>query len=73
MGSVVIAFDLCKSCGYCMNACPKSVLKVGKKVNKLGYQAVEADSMDECIGCGNCAVACPEAAIAVYREERSAG
>ncbi len=56
---VKVEFDECKGCGRCVLACPKKVLQMGKHLNKLGYNAVEAVK-DECIGCGSCYYQCPE-------------
>lgn len=55
----IINFELCKGCGRCVPACPKSVLKMGKKLNRLGFRHVEY-LVEGCIGCGACFYCCPE-------------
>lgn len=49
----------CKSCGRCVAACPKKVLRIGSELNARGYHyAVYSGS--GCIGCNNCFYNCPE-------------
>ena len=67
MVDVVIDFERCKECGYCVHFCPKKVLRVGQRVNKKGYYPPVVEHADLCVGCATCAKVCPEAAIAVYR------
>ena len=58
--------ELCKSCGFCCNVCPKKILIIGKKVNKKGYQCAQLEKPEECISCGLCATMCPDAAISLH-------
>ncbi len=67
MAKVVIARDYCKSCGYCIKACPKDVLGTTGKLNRFDYAYVEPIHPENCIGCAMCATVCPDAAIEVYR------
>ena len=67
MARVEISGDLCKSCLYCIEACPKGVLEVGTKLNSKGYQFVIVKDQDACIGCAMCAQICPDAVIEVYK------
>ena len=67
MPKVEIFKEICKSCGYCIKFCPKSVLEVGEDVNMKGYQYTIAKRMDQCIGCKMCAIICPDAVIEVYK------
>lgn len=67
MAKVEIRAESCKSCGYCVMFCSKSVLAVGKEVNAKGYPYVTAVKPEACIGCAMCAQVCPDAAIEVYR------
>ena len=70
MGKVVIDETKCKSCYLCVNACPKQVLCIGKKIGKTGNYLVETDKEkeNECIGCKSCAFVCPDLAITeVYK------
>lgn len=70
MNRVDINFERCKECGYCINFCPKKVLKGGKKINKRGYYPPIVENADACTGCGTCARVCPDAAIEVYKDVR---
>ena len=63
---VIIDFDRCKECGYCIKFCPKKVLAKGDKVNKKGYYPPVIG--EGCISCGTCARVCPDTAISVYKE-----
>jgi 2-oxoglutarate ferredoxin oxidoreductase subunit delta len=67
MARVEIRGEQCKSCLYCLEACPKGVLALGQEVNSKGYQFVYAKNPDECIGCALCAQVCPDAVIDVYK------
>ena len=67
MGKVEIISERCKSCGYCVEFCPKGVLAVGKQVNSKGYEYVEPVNLNACIGCAICGQVCPDGAIDVYR------
>ena len=68
MNQVVINFDLCKECGYCVHFCPKKILSIGSKINKKGYYPPVIEAIEACIACGTCAKVCPEAAIEVYKD-----
>jgi len=59
--------EYCKSCGLCMDVCPKQVLAPGTKTNAKGYFPVEPAKQEACIGCGLCATMCPDIAIEIYR------
>lgn len=69
MAYIVIDEKKCKSCYFCVEACPKKLIRVGKNVGKTGNCTVEFDDKNgECIGCKSCAVSCPDLAITeVYR------
>ena len=59
MSKLVIDKDLCKSCQYCIAACPKQALCVSSDRNKAGYNYVTADE-EKCIACGICYSICPD-------------
>lgn len=67
MPKIEILKELCKSCLYCIETCPKKVIDLGKEVNTKGYQYVVAVNPDACVGCTLCATMCPDAAIEVYK------
>lgn len=63
-----IDFQLCKGCGRCVVACPKSLLKIGKKLNRYGFRYVEYAG-EGCVGCGSCFYICPEPeALEIFEE-----
>ena len=49
----------CKSCGRCVEACPKDLLAIGEKFNERGYRYVTYKG-EGCTGCGACYYTCPE-------------
>ena len=67
-GKILIDSDFCKGCKYCIEFCPKGVIRVSTKLNAKGYAYAEYDKLNDCTGCATCALVCPEAAIEVYRE-----
>lgn len=64
---IEISKELCKSCGFCVEFCPKKILKIGIESNLKGYQYVYMSDASKCTSCGICATMCPDAAISVYR------
>jgi 2-oxoglutarate ferredoxin oxidoreductase subunit delta len=67
-GKVAINRDQCKSCGFCVEFCPKGVLRISKEYNDKGYYPAE-QSGEGCTGCAICALVCPEAIIEVWRDK----
>ena len=69
MSHIVIDDTKCKACYLCIDECPKKLIKVSDKINKLGDKIVEFDDKNgECLGCAMCAMRCPDLAIKeVYR------
>ena len=59
--------DLCKSCGYCVQFCPKQVLQMGYERNRRGHFYPEMVNERGCITCAVCALMCPEGAIEVSK------
>ena len=52
MSRIVIDQEKCKACYLCIKECPKNLIKVSDKTNKLGNRVVEfCDPNHECLGC----------------------
>ncbi len=60
---VNIIIDRCKECGLCVYVCPRRVLRISNRINKLGYRTVEPAHIERCIGCRSCEYVCPDFAI----------
>ena len=67
MARVEVIKERCKSCGYCIEFCPKKVLKIGTDINSKGFEYVVVDKPEECIGCAICGRICPDGAISIYK------
>jgi 2-oxoglutarate ferredoxin oxidoreductase subunit delta len=67
MPKIKVSAELCKSCQFCINVCPKKIIKVGETSNAKGYRFVEQFDEEKCTGCKLCAVVCPDSAIEVYK------
>lgn len=65
----IIDVQRCKSCGLCVDACPKKVLGIGSKINAQGYNYVEQVHPELCINCDICGIVCPDIAIGVIKIE----
>ncbi|NLL37920.1 MAG: 4Fe-4S binding protein [Fretibacterium sp.] len=65
-GRVEVREEFCKSCGLCVAACPKKVLRISDSINPRGYRPAE-QFQDGCIACGICARTCPDVVLTVYR------
>ena len=64
MSYIVIDDSKCKACYLCVDECPKKLIKISNKTNKLGDKIVEfCDDKGECLGCAMCATRCPDMAI----------
>jgi len=64
-GQVHIDTERCKGCSYCIEFCPRKVLKMGHQLNSKGYLLPVVDNESDCLHCGYCEVICPEFAIKV--------
>ncbi|MDD5614016.1 MAG: 4Fe-4S binding protein [Candidatus Omnitrophica bacterium] len=69
MAKIIIKKELCKSCSLCISVCPKKILVLDDKLNKLGFLPVKVVNEKECIGCQMCVLMCPEACIEIYQDE----
>lgn len=68
-GKIKIDQEYCKSCGYCIEHCPKKVIGLSKVYNLAGYYPAMMVG-DDCTGCGICALVCPEVCIEVWLDEQ---
>jgi 2-oxoglutarate ferredoxin oxidoreductase subunit delta len=55
----------CKGCGYCVEYCPRGVLKMGTELSARGYYLAVVDDDSKCLACGFCEIVCPEFAVQV--------
>jgi len=62
---VVIDPQICKGCGYCMEACTLGVFEPSDAFNTSGYKPFAAVNAGSCVGCLRCLYACPDFAITV--------
>lgn len=69
MAYIVIDEKKCKSCYFCIEACPKGLIKKSNRTGVTSNFTVEfQDIKGECIGCKSCALSCPDLAITeVYK------
>lgn len=62
-------FDLCKSCGLCVEKCPvKCISWEPEELGMLGEPVINID-MDKCIGCEQCEQICPDFAIEITNKK----
>jgi len=59
MSKIVIEADRCKSCGICVEICPRAALSISGTAGRTGYAPVVVDD-DKCTGCGICYTMCPD-------------
>jgi len=64
---IYVDAELCKSCKICMSVCPKNVFDITNKVNKKGYNYIEAVRPGDCIACKKCERSCPDFALFVEK------
>lgn len=68
-GTVTFDKERCKSCGLCVEVCPKGIIYIDQSfINQKGYNPASVSNMAECIGCASCALMCPDVVIAVEKE-----
>jgi 2-oxoglutarate ferredoxin oxidoreductase subunit delta len=69
-GSVYVIKDRCKGCGFCIECCPKKILKSSEEFNHKGYHYPIVIDEEGCINCKICEDICPEFAIySIAKEE----
>jgi len=64
-GQVFIDEERCKGCGYCVEFCPREVLKMSTELSPKGYNLAVVEDESKCLACGFCEVICPEFAIRI--------
>ncbi len=64
MGRITIDKNKCKSCYFCIKACPKGLIGKSEFRGIAGKPVAEfKDENSECVGCAICARSCPDLAI----------
>ena len=66
---VHISKERCKGCGYCVEFCPRGVLKMTGELGPKGYETVGIVDEAKCLGCGLCEIICPEFGIHITSDE----
>lgn len=69
MAHIKIERDRCKGCLFCVEFCPRNLIRKSDTLNALGYFPAEFidGEEDRCTGCKTCALMCPDTAIEVYK------
>jgi 2-oxoglutarate ferredoxin oxidoreductase subunit delta len=70
-GQVHLNQERCKGCGYCVDFCPRGVLKMSDELNTRGYLLPAVDDETRCTACGYCEALCPEFAIKISAPRKS--
>lgn len=65
LGVIHILENQCKGCGFCVEYCPRDVLKLSEGYNPKGYHPPVVVKESECLHCQLCEIICPEFAIFV--------
>lgn len=68
-GSLFLKEERCKGCGFCIDLCPKKVLRQSEVMNAKGYHPPELYDVEGCIMCDICTEICPDFAIYRYRSK----
>jgi 2-oxoglutarate ferredoxin oxidoreductase subunit delta len=70
-GTVHVVKSRCKGCGFCIDYCPKKLLKTSKDFNAKGYHYPVVIDENACVNCKICEDICPEFAIfSVTKDEK---
>lgn len=64
-GQIDIDRERCKGCGFCIDFCPRGVLKLSSELSPKGYNFAVVDNESKCLACGFCELICPDFAIKV--------
>ncbi|NPV70887.1 MAG: 4Fe-4S binding protein [Firmicutes bacterium] len=68
MKRVVFNEERCKACELCVAVCPRKIINLSERINRMGFRSAEVREQDKCTSCTLCARMCPHIAIEVYRE-----
>ncbi|MGE4543695.1 MAG: ferredoxin family protein [Pedobacter sp.] len=63
--------NLCKGCGLCKAACPRSLLVLRKQEGFTDFSFAFIRETVNCAGCAMCASVCPDIAICVYARTKN--
>lgn len=70
---VLVAAELCKGCGLCIDVCaPGALVLDAGQVNAMGHHHVRLEIPDACTSCAKCARMCPDAALTIFARPREA-
>ena len=70
-GYLFLQEDECKGCGFCIEFCPKDVLRQSERFNVKGYYPPEVVDPNACVSCTFCQLVCPDFAIWSTKDEET--
>ena len=62
-GEIHLIIERCKGCEFCVQFCPRGVLRMSQEFNAKGYHYPEVGDAENCVECDLCEVICPDFAI----------